>query len=642
MHYLGLFNYFRNHIPLISRLTAPLDKLRNSINVEQDWTAECQEHFDALKALLLQVPMLAFPDFSQTFCVATDASEVGIGAVLYQVQDESSITTTNSRNHRYISFLARSLKPTERKYSTPCRELLAIIFALNKFHSYLWGNPFMLFTDNRALTFLHTQSTLNIMMSTWLDILLSYTFTIIHRPGIINILPDHLSRLFPPTFRGEIKVSKLTLNNDNTSMETIPQVDLLNLRIPNIEDRPQLLHDKHLLGHFGAEAIVQALKDDGMYWKNVKKEAIEIVRQCQDCQRFNISQRGFHPLRSIHAELPGDHWAMDLAGPFPTSNNMNNYLLIVVDIATRFILLRVILDKQAITIAQQLLRLFCDFGFPKILQSNNGTEFVNTIVKSILDISRIDQRLITPYHPRANGVAERYVQTTIQAIRKQLQGVKADWDIYIPAIQFAINVKVAALHGSTPFSLMFGRQYNFLQNYDQVKSKPLSFDELKKRMDYLTTVVFPGISKKAKSTQKRMKEKFDNKMYTDNILFPDGSYVMITDVTRRSKLDPIYEGPFKVIRRTHGGSYVLQDNDNALLPRNYPPSALKLISQDPIYSGQFYKIQAILDHRGEGKEREYLVQWKNFDKSHNTWEPIRNFNDHMIIDQYWKRRGRSS
>ena len=148
MHYLGLFNYFRNHIPLISRLTAPLDALWNSTDVPKAWTPECQTNFDSLKALLPQVPPLSFPDFTQPFCVATDASITGISSVLYQVTNGRDITTVNVKYHQYIAFQARSLRPTERKYSTTHQELLAIIFAFNKFHTYLWNNPFTLFTDH--------------------------------------------------------------------------------------------------------------------------------------------------------------------------------------------------------------------------------------------------------------------------------------------------------------------------------------------------------------------------------------------------------------------------------------------------------------------------------------------------------------
>ena len=88
-----------------------------------------------------------------------------------------------------------------------------------------------------------------------------------------------------------------------------------------------------------------------------------------------------------------------------------------------------------------------------------------------------------------------------------------------------------------------------------------------------------------------------------------------------SKLQPRYEGPFKVLRCNKGGAYILEDNTGALLPRNFAPSALKLISHDAIYTDQSHEVEAIVNHKGKGQRVKYLVKWKNYDDSHNTWEP---------------------
>src|SRR5579871_4236825 len=110
-----------------------------------------------------------------------------------------------------------------------------------------------------------------------------------------------------------------------------------------------------------------------------------------------------------------------------------------------------------------------------------------------------------------------------------------------------MNCKVAAIHRSTLFSLMFGRQFNSFQNYKQVQVGLLSYKDLKNRVDYLTRIVFSGISAKVNTMQKKIVNIFNKKIHTEDILFPDGSYVMTTNITRRSKLDPIYEGPYEVI-----------------------------------------------------------------------------------------------
>src|SRR5579871_5046519 len=98
----------------------------------------------------------------------------------------------------------------------------------------------------------------------------------------------------------------------------------------------------------------------------------------------------------------------------------------MVDITIRFILLRAIPDKRATTVATYLFQAFCDFGFSKILQSDNGAEFVNNIIKVIVETISIDHRLITSYHSRANRIAEKHVHIIIQALHKRLQGTNKD------------------------------------------------------------------------------------------------------------------------------------------------------------------------------------------------------------------------
>jgi len=91
--------------------------------------------------------------------------------------------------------------------------------------------------------------------------------------------------------------------------------------------------------------------------------------------------------------------AMDLAGPFVTSKDKNVYLLILVDVCTRFVLLDALKNKSSIKVASALNRRFSTIGFPNVLQSDNGTEFVNQIVRVMMEQMNVDHRLVTPYHP---------------------------------------------------------------------------------------------------------------------------------------------------------------------------------------------------------------------------------------------------
>ena len=120
--------------------------------------------------------------------MATDASATGIGAVIYQKDGEET---------KYIEFAAKSLSPAARNYSATKRKLLAVVFALTTFNFYLWGRHFTLFTDHQAISYLFTQKHTNAMINRWIDIILPFNFTIIHQPGMRNVLPDKLSRLYP-------------------------------------------------------------------------------------------------------------------------------------------------------------------------------------------------------------------------------------------------------------------------------------------------------------------------------------------------------------------------------------------------------------------------------------------------------------
>jgi hypothetical protein len=125
--FLGMINFVRSFIPCLATLAAPLDGLRtlNTINLKDPlvWTLKCEAAFLAIKDAVAAAPVLAKPKWAEPFFVATDASSVGVGAVLFQ----------GSRDlPRYIVCVSRSLTPSERNYSATKKELLGMIFALRK------------------------------------------------------------------------------------------------------------------------------------------------------------------------------------------------------------------------------------------------------------------------------------------------------------------------------------------------------------------------------------------------------------------------------------------------------------------------------------------------------------------------------
>lgn len=194
--FLGFVGYYRRFIKDFSKIAKPLNQLlvgtgrnRGRGSPSIDWDAGCEAAFRKLKQELLQAPILAYADFSKPFVLYTDASNLGLGAVLAQQQEGAE---------RVIAYASRSLHPAERNdanYSTFKLELLALKWAVSeKFKDYLWGAKVTVITDNNPLVHLQTAK-LGAVEQRWVAQLANYDLQIQYRPGREHTNADVLSRL---------------------------------------------------------------------------------------------------------------------------------------------------------------------------------------------------------------------------------------------------------------------------------------------------------------------------------------------------------------------------------------------------------------------------------------------------------------
>ena len=450
-----------------------------------------------------------------------------------------------------------------------------------------------------------------------------------------NILPDALSRQFSETM-----LNKYRTTNDDERKRIIAYIHALQNEeierdiVPE-SDREETMHIAHAMGHLGTNAMVKSIHSEGKTWPHLAKDCSDFVKRCRECQRYNIARKGYHPLKAIHAHLPGEHVAIDLAGPFEESEDGNCYLLIIVDVCTRFVMLDALPEKSAYAVAKALFKRFTDIGFPRVLQSDNGTEFVNEVLRIMTTQLYIDHRLVTPYHPRGNGVAESHVKTVCNMIRKEIKGNHRLWDRHIPFVQLSANVRTVHLHNSSPFSLFFARKANGFSNHTNDEGRVMNQEELLERLKYMTEIVFPAVRAKSKARQQKMIERFNATVLHND--FPDGAKVMSLDPIKGDKLTPRYEGPFTVVKRTSHGSYILKDGTGKTLNRHYAPSQLKLVLDD-FEETETYEVEKILEHRESAtsaRAYEYLVKWKGYSDDDNTWEPEDHFIERRCITDYW-------
>ena len=146
-------------------------------------------------------------------------------------------------------------------------------------------------------------------------------------------------------------------------------------------------------------------------------------------------------------------------------------------------------------------------------------------------------------------------------------------------------------------------------------------------------VVFPALRDKQKELIKTRQQAGDKRIRIVN--FSVGQYVMARDPTRNNKLAPLYEGPFKVVRKNRGGASLLLDADGILLPRNYAPNQLIPIPTPVESDEQTYIVEEILKHRQrKSGGYDYQVKWKHHKLP--SWEPQENFVDVAVISRYWR------
>ena len=151
------------------------------------WDKDCQNAFDQLKDKMTSAPILAYADFSLPFELHIDASLSGLGAVLYQTQ---------CGQKRVIAYASRGLSRSEKNYPIHKLEFLALKWSVcQKFHDYLYGSHFEVFTDNNPLTYILTTAKLDATGHRWLAELSTYNFSIAYVAGRNNTDADSLSRL---------------------------------------------------------------------------------------------------------------------------------------------------------------------------------------------------------------------------------------------------------------------------------------------------------------------------------------------------------------------------------------------------------------------------------------------------------------
>ena len=334
--------------------------------------------------------------------------------------------------------------------------------------------------------------------------------------------------------------------------------------------RPELLkvaHENPLSGHFSIKKTIGRLQRD-FFWPQMGSEVTRYCHSCHICQLSNNKRVVKAPLGSpILAAEPFANVSVDIVGPLhPPSSEGHQYVLTMVDQATRYPDALPLKHIDSQTVAQSLLQMFSSVGIPKELTSDNGRQFRSEMFEEFLRALGTNHRLTPVYHAQSNGLVERFNGTLKCMLKKVTQDRPEDWHLYIPSLLFAYRDAPHTATGYSPFELIFGHRVRgpltvikecmTAADGGQPEARQLSDYVLQLRERLQETCALAR--QKLQTAHDKSKTYFDKK--TRARTFSPNDQVLIFLPNPKNKLVMTWQGPYHVIRRQGSFTYLVDRN----------------------------------------------------------------------------------
>lgn len=577
--FVGLCSYYRRFVEHFASIAKPLSQLTEK-DRPFEWNTAQEEAFQELKRRLISAPILAAPLNDELYVLDTDASLVGLGAVLQQEQKGQL---------KVIGYASRTLTPAERNYSTTKREMLAVIYGLKQYRQFLLGRHFQLRVDHSALTFIRRTPEVMGQAARWLDLIEEFDFDIVHRAGAQHGNCDSLSRR-PEEYNDEETSAIAVLRPSTKSLITEPEVEITlesiaaaqrddeNLRpLLNVTSRPDwkdvqssseetralwaqfdsLIMQNNVLyrkyyssaggvqhlqivmptalrkafmtavhspptptatSHLGIKKTQQHVSQRA-YWVRWKSDVETFCRRCPICQtvKHGPAPRHGHML-TYEPNVFGDRLHVDLTGPHVPSRQGCTYIMTAIDAYTRFLIAVPIRHKTAEAVAQALVeKVYIPFGAWRVMVSDQGKEFNNSILDSVARLLGINKVRTTSYRPSSNGIVERVHRTLNNLMCTVVSETQRDWQDHLPMLVAAYNAAYHEGTGHSPFYLTFGRQYVIALDVQlgppfQADVPGVNQDEYAERLRERLQQAFETVNRRMHTRTERMKKRYDQRV----------------------------------------------------------------------------------------------------------------------------------
>nr|GEW96659.1 reverse transcriptase domain-containing protein [Tanacetum cinerariifolium] len=306
--------FYRRFIKDFSKISRPMTHLLEK-NSPFIFLNEYIQAFRTLKEKLTEAPILIAPNWDQPFELMCDASDYAVVAILGQRVE---------KHFRPIHYPSKTMNQAETNYTTTEKEMLAVVYAFEKFRSYLIMNKNIVYTDHSALKYLFAKKDAKARLLHWILLLQEFDFKFIDTKGAENYAADHFSRLENP--------------------------------YENVFDPKEI--------------------NETFPFESLNKEAIDILKACHSGPtgghygaNYTAKKRDEMPQNSIQVCEIFDVWGIDFMGPFPSSKG-NKYILVAVDYLSKWIEAKALPTNDARVVAKFLKSLFSRFGTPKEIISD--------------------------------------------------------------------------------------------------------------------------------------------------------------------------------------------------------------------------------------------------------------------------------
>ena len=647
--FIGLANYFRDHIANHSTIMVPLQRM--ILDYERSrkvvWTDEGKASFEAIKNAIADCPKIYFLDDDTTrspVFLHTDASDYGIGAYLFQVKDGTEYP---------LQFISKAFDTVQSRWSTNEKEAYAIIYAIRKLKPLLRDIHFTLRTDHKNLIYINEHASAKVMR--WKLDLMEYDFDIEHIPGVDNEVADCFSRLLPLS-RGDIEEEPHLTVPPPTALAllAIPEDGKLSpFKIPR--EVRQMIASCHnsSVGHWGVEMTLkkvhQKYKDKGR-WAQQREHVKSFIRHCPCCQVMSQIRTPILTAKyTMTTYTAMERIYIDSIGPLKEDSKGNRHIVVIIDGFTRWIELYAVPDVTAEVAAKvALLDWVGRFGVPAQIMTDNGTQYANLLWEQLTLLMGSEKLESFPYSHQENSIVERANKEVIRHLRailfdRHIQ--HTEWSTYLKLVQRIMNAHPVGTTGITPAELLFG---NAVSLNDRIL--PMKPDEVgipSRQMSEVTSEMLATQAHLIAKAQKLFREHdekhvatpYDTRTGVDH--FPVGSYVLVEyDSTLKGrgpphKLMPFKRGPYRVVNNI-GTRYTVLDlttnkHEDVLIHRLHPFS-YDAAEYDPkeiaARSKEEFVVAEILEHEGDPKFKSsmrFLVHWEGYnDPAEHTWESWKN------------------